>query len=46
MQALAAELSGWRRKIPLLFEKKTLKNSLFGFMYSKTRLLNGRAASV
>jgi len=25
MQALAAEFSGWRRKIPLLFEKKTLK---------------------
>jgi hypothetical protein len=23
--ALAAEFSGWRRKIPLLFEKKTLK---------------------
>jgi len=42
MQALAAEFSGWRRKIPLVF----FKNSFFGFMYSKTRLLNGRAASV
>jgi len=25
MQALAAELSGWRRKIPLLFEEKSLR---------------------
>jgi hypothetical protein len=25
MQALAAEFSGWHRKIQLLFEKKTLK---------------------
>jgi hypothetical protein len=36
MQALAAEFSGWRRKIPLLFKEKSLKNSLFGFTYSKT----------
>jgi hypothetical protein len=34
MQALAAEFSGWRRKIPLLFEE--FKNSLFRFMYLKT----------
>jgi hypothetical protein len=44
MQALAVEFSGWHRKIPLLFEE--FKDGLFRFMYSKNRLLNGRAASV
>jgi len=29
MQVLAAEFSGWRRKIPLLFEKKTLNLKQF-----------------
>jgi hypothetical protein len=34
MQALAAEFSRWRRKIPLLFQEE-FKNSLFRFMYFK-----------
>jgi hypothetical protein len=45
MQALAAEFSGWRRKIPLLYLQKSFK-TVCGFMYLKNRLLNGRAASV
>jgi hypothetical protein len=44
VQALAAEFSGWRRKIPLLFEKKSLK--LVWTYVFLNRLLNGRAASV
>jgi hypothetical protein len=29
MQALAAEFSGWRRKIPLLFEEKSLRTAFY-----------------
>jgi hypothetical protein len=43
MQALAAEFSGWRRKIPLLFGEKSLKTVCFDLFISK-HALDGRAA--
>jgi hypothetical protein len=45
MQALAAEFFGWRRRIPLLFEQKGLKQVVWNVRLKKW-LLNGRAASV
>jgi hypothetical protein len=45
MQALAAEFSGWRRRIPLLFEEKSLKQFVPIHVF-KNRFFNGRAASV
>jgi hypothetical protein len=46
MQALAAEFSGCRRKIPLLYMQKRFKTARVNGIYFKSRLLNGRAASV
>jgi hypothetical protein len=38
MQALAAELSGWRRKIPLFFGENSLKTVCFDLCILKQAL--------
>jgi hypothetical protein len=43
MQALAAEFSGWSRKIPLLFGEKSLKTVCFGLYILQQALKRTRS---